>query len=321
MIFQGSERRVTELFDLHYDLLTYIYVNKNNIEKIKKHCKKIFKNNDYGGIFNLFYMSKKEMKEELNINEEEIDIIKNLEKAKKTIQEEKLIPNNVRYIFGIEGLDYLQKIEDIDILYENGVRSVNPVWSNSNKFGGGIRNENQGLTNLGKKLIYKLIEKEIAIDLSHANKKTFWDVIKICEDLKSYNPKVMASHSNSKEICDVPRNLEDSQIIAIKDLGGIIGAVSIKNFCKDTKNLNEEFEKEYIKHINHIKYILGGVDNIGVATDDMSYYEIDPEYYKNLNIYKLENISLQLQKLLIRNGYTESETEKILYKNAERILL
>lgn len=36
--------------------------------------------------------------------------------------------------FGIEGLDYLENIDDIDILYSLGVRSVNPVWNNDNKF-------------------------------------------------------------------------------------------------------------------------------------------------------------------------------------------
>lgn len=129
------------MFDLHYDLLTYIYINRNNINIIKKHCKKIFKNNITGGIFNLFYMTKKEMKDELGIELKEIDIIENLKIVKNIIDENKFIPKNMKYVFGIEGLDYLKNIEDIDILYELGVRSVNPVWSNENKFGGGVRSK------------------------------------------------------------------------------------------------------------------------------------------------------------------------------------
>ena len=50
------------MFDCHCDLLTYIYVNRNNITKIKKVCNSIYnKDNIKGAIFNLFYMSKQEM--------------------------------------------------------------------------------------------------------------------------------------------------------------------------------------------------------------------------------------------------------------------
>lgn len=129
------------MFDLHYDLLTYIYINRNDIRKIKKHCNNIFRDNLTGGIFNLFYMSKQEMKEELNVEVKEINIIKNLKDVKNIIEENNLLPPNIKYIFGIEGLDYLQNIEDINILYDLGVRSVNPVWNNENKFGGGIRSK------------------------------------------------------------------------------------------------------------------------------------------------------------------------------------
>ena len=122
------------MFDLHYDLLTYIYMNKNNLKEVKKHFNKIFKNNITGGIFNLFYMSPKEMQDELEIKKEEIDIIKNLEEVKELINKNSLISSNIKYIYGIEGLDYLEKLEDLDIIYNLGVRSVNIVWNNDNKF-------------------------------------------------------------------------------------------------------------------------------------------------------------------------------------------
>ena len=45
------------MYDFHYDLLTYIYMNRDNLTEVKEHCKKIFSDNISGGIFNLFYMS------------------------------------------------------------------------------------------------------------------------------------------------------------------------------------------------------------------------------------------------------------------------
>lgn len=190
------------MFDCHYDLLTYIYMNRNNLKNVKTHCKEIFNDNITGGIFNLFYMSPKEMKEELGIKKEEINIIGNLKVVNKLIKKNKLIPRNVKCIYGIEGLDYLEKVEDIDIIYELGARSVNIVWNNDNKFGGGAKgNKKRGLTALGKELVNKLVDKRIAIDLSHANEKTFYDITNLCMDLKQKgkNPIVFASHSNVRK--------------------------------------------------------------------------------------------------------------------------
>lgn len=309
------------MFDLHYDLLTQIYINKENIIELKEYFKQIYnKKNIIGGIFSLFYMSPKEMQEELNIKEQEIDIIKNLELVTDLIKRYELIPENINYILGIEGLDYLNKISDIDRLHKLGLKSVNIVWNNDNKFGGGARGDtNQGLTPQGKKLIKKLTQTNIAIDVSHANTKTFYDIIKYCKKLKAenLNPIVFASHSNCKAICNVPRNLTDNQIREIANLGGVIGIVGVKQFCSK----NEDYKEKYLKHINHIKELLGGVDNICVSTDNMEYYKIEPEKYKTMNIFKQTNVKEEIQELLIQNKYTKEEIEKILYKNFQTKIL
>ena len=312
------------MIDCHYDLLTYILMEKHNKEFLKSYCNKVYnENNITGGIFNLLYMQKHEMKEELGIEEDEINIIENLKEVKQYIEENELISNNINYIFGIEGLDYLEKIEDIDILYSLGLRSTNPVWNNENKFGGGVKaRKNCGLTDLGKKLIYKLVEKRIAVDLSHANEKTFWDIIDVCKELKNKGKDVIvfASHSNAKAVCDVPRNLTDEQILAIQSLGGIIGVVAIKRFCIDTKEVSDSninYEQKYIDNINYMKKLLGGVDNIAIATDDMRYYKIEPQYYQKANIYKHEEVKEKLTKALKKNNYKKEEIEKILRLNFE----
>lgn len=302
------------MYDCHYDLLTYIYINRNDLKEVKDYCQKIFKNNIKGGIFNLFYMSEQEMQEELGIRPNEINIIENLKQVKKLILENNLIPEHIDYKIGIEGLDYLEKIEDIDVLYELGVRSVNPVWNNHNKFGTGVRpveilNKRKGLTKLGKKLIKKLIETGVAIDLSHSDNETFWDIINECKKYRKLKPKILASHSNCKAICNIPRNLTDEQIKAIAEFNDIIGIVGVKAFC--SKNTNVDFEKEYIKHIIHVKKLLGNVDNIALATDDMTYYKIEPEIYQNFNVFKQEEIKDRVEKLLIKNGFANKEIQKI----------
>lgn len=313
------------MYDLHYDLLTYIYMNKNNITEVREHCRKIFKDNIIGGIFNLFYMSPKEMEEELLIKRDEINIIQNLKTINKLICENNLIPTDIKYIYGIEGLDYLKKIEDIDKIYDLGVRCVNIVWNNDNKFAGGAKGDkSRGLTDLGKELVKKLVDKKIAIDLSHSNEKTFYDIVELCDKLKTIgkNPIVFASHSNVKEICNHQRNLSDDQIKKIKELDGIIGIVGVKKFCvegKDFDNNQVKYKKAYIEHIKYIRKILDGVDNIGVSTDDMTYYKTI--YYRHFNVFKQEDIKKELETLLYENQFSKKEVEKILYSNFNNRIL
>ena len=313
------------MFDCHYDLLTYIYINKNNLKKVKKHCEKILKDNITGGIFNLFYMSPQEMDKELGIVKEEINVIENLKAVNKLIYENDLIPKEIKYMYGIEGLDYLERIENIDAIYDLGVRSVNIVWNNDNKFGGGAKgNKERGLTALGEELVKKIVDKKIAIDLSHTNEKTFYDIIDLCKDIKQRGKKpiVFASHSNAKQLCNVPRNLSDEQILKIKELDGAIGIVGVKPFCIKEEKFNNDknkYYKAYVEHIKYVKDLLSEVDNIAVSTDDMTYY--GTKYYKNFNVFKQENIKNELEKLLLGNGFSEREIEKILYLNVENKIL
>lgn len=310
------------MFDCHYDLLTYIYMNRRNLRPVISHCRKIFNNNITGGIFNLFYMSEKEMQEELGIYSKEIDVIQNLKIVNYLIRRYGIVPRHIKYIIGIEGLDYLKNINDIDILYNLGLRSTGIVWSNKNKFGAGVRASNtDGLTSLGEQLVEKLVNKKIAIDLSHANEKTFYDIIYKCQNLKQkgLSPIVFASHSNAKMYCNVPRNLTDRQLLEIKKLDGIVGIVSVKDFCTRYKDL--EYEKAYIYHILYLKKIFGDVNNIAVATDDMSYYKIEPEIYQNMNIFKQEEAKQRIENLLISNNFSKQEIKQILTENVQEKLI
>ena len=280
------------MFDYHYDLLTEVYINRNNVQKLKERYNKAYRNNNItGGIFNLFFMSEKEMEEELGISKNELNLKNMLFTVHKIIEENKLIPQNTNYVYGIECLDYLEKLEDVEYLYNLGVRSTNIVWNNENKFGGGAKaSPNAGLTSLGRNLVKKLVECNITIDLSHANEKTFFDITDYLFYLKDKGRKirVIASHSNAKKLCDVERNLTDEQLLTIKKLDGIVGVVGVKKFCK-TGDENEVTLEDYLKHIEYISNLFGGTKHIGIATDDMSYYPTNIEYNKTMNLFGIEN--------------------------------
>jgi len=297
------------MLDTHYDLLTilyYCYIKKDfsYIEKIKED----FKNID-GVIANLYFMEKERMIEELGI--EEFDVYE-MFKISTNLAKEYFKDNKI--IFSIEGCDYIEDEQELENLYKLGLRNILLVWNNENKYGSGNKS-NKGLTDLGKSFIKKAVSLGISIDLSHMNKNTFWDTIELLDELKSKGQevKVLASHSNSYNICQNKRNLDDRQILAIKKLNGIIGLVSYGPFIdKDEK----ELENNYLKHIKHVENLMG-IDNIAIATDNMDFVEDLLKEDEDISLYKHSNIKDRLTRLL-SSYYNKEEIEKIMYRNIEK---
>ena len=297
------------MIDTHYDLLTILYCcyMKKDFTYINK-IRKVFENID-GLIANLYFMSKDEMKDELDI--EDIDVYQMFKISTNLFKE--YFPDK-KVIYSIEGCDYIKDLEELENLYKLGLRNILLVWNNENKYGSGNKSD-KGLTELGKEFIKKAVSLGISIDLSHMNKNTFWETISLLEELKSNGEKVkvIASHSNCYSLCKNKRNLDDEQILAIKKLDGIIGLVSYGPFInKKEKDLEENF----LKHIRYVEDLIG-IDNIAIATDNMDFakelFNVDEE----VSLYNHKNIKSKLTKLL-SSYYNEDEINKILFKNIEQ---
>lgn len=305
------------MVDTHYDLLSICYTCflKNDYKKIEDIAFEINKDDNIKCIFaNLYFMSEKEMKEELHENyyNPNVSIIDMFKISKRIL--EHYLPN-IDFIYSIEGCDYVD-IADLEELYNEGLRSIVPVWNTENKYGSGNRTK-KGLTLDGVEFINKAIDLGIGIDLSHANIKTFYDMIDVIRANKQLGKEVIcyASHSNSRRLCERERNLTDEQLEAIKEVDGLVGILSNRNFVTlNKKSTKQEQKLEYLKHIIHISNIIG-IDNVMLSTDDMRFCgDIDFEYYE-LPIYEYSNLSFEVKETLLYLFKLE-EANKIMYENA-----
>ena len=306
------------MVDIHYDLLSICYVCylKNDYSKIEEIVKKIKSNQeDIKCIFtNLYFMSKEEMKQELHENYYNPNIsVLDMFKISKQILESYL--PNIDFIYSIEGCDYID-IKELQLLYNEGLRSITLVWNTENRYGSGNRT-NKGITKDGINFINKAIELGIGIDLSHANLNTFYGMIEVIKENQNLGKEVIcyASHSNSKRLCDKERNLADEQLRLIKEVNGLVGIFSNRNFITHNYNLSKEKQKiEYLKHIIYISEIIG-IGNVVLATDDMSFCgNIDPEYYET-SIFDYSNIVKEKREMLLK-CFSLEDSNRILYGNA-----
>lgn len=299
------------MIDLHYDLLSilyYCYLKKDfsYIEEVKK---RISSSGVLGIVCNLYFMSKDEMKEEMGDKYQDISVVEMFRISTKLFHE--YFPD-VKAIFSIEGCDFVER-EDLDELYSLGLRNILLVWNNKNKYGSGNRSD-KGLTEEGKQFLRKAIDLGISIDLSHMNHNTFYDTVSLLKEEKNKGKDVcvIVSHSNCYSLCNHPRNLDDEQILSLKEFNPVIGLVSYGPFVSSSTDIGQ-LRKEYVEHIKHVISLLGE-DAVGVSTDDMKF---DYELLGNsddIQLFPYKSIGNELEKLLKENGI--SNVKKIMFENS-----
>ena len=120
---------------------------------------------------------------------------------------------------GVEGMQVLEgEIDNVDAMYDAGIRMMAPVHFFDNKLGGSAHGVSKGgLTEFGRAVIKKMEEKQMIVDLSHSSPKLIDDILAM-----STRP-IIVSHTGVKGTCDNVRNLSDEHLLKIAQNGGLIG--------------------------------------------------------------------------------------------------
>lgn len=165
-------------------------------------------------------------------------------------------------VLGVEGGHALEgRLDNLDRLYERGVRVFTVTWCNSNELGDSSSDENKphnGLSSFGRQAVRRMNELGMIIDVSHSGDKTVFDILD-----KSLSP-VVASHSGIRARRDFNRNLTDEQIRAIGVHGGLIGVVFLPYFLREPEE--QASVEDVLDCIDHICQLVGP-DHAGLGSD------------------------------------------------------
>ena len=140
--------------------------------------------------------------------------------------------------------------DDLGILrmyHRLGTRYMTLTWNNTNNWADGVLGEPRhgGLNHFGKEVVREMNRLGMLVDISHVAPTTFWDAI------ATTTKPVIASHSSAKAICAAPRNLDDDQIKAVANNGGVIGVNYEITFVGESyrvaKNAVDDEKAEEIK--------------------------------------------------------------------------
>ena len=222
------------------------------------------------------------------------EVIKNRNKLQKIF-----LSNKIGLIFHIEGLYGIEK-KEIDWLYNLGFRSFGLTWNLQNDICGTCY-EKRGLTKKGREIIQALVSRNIVIDLTHASKKTFWDIMKI----KSVCPCIYYSHSAIQERNYHSQSITKKMLIALKQNKGLLGLTLLPSiYQKNDFNLWKEKIIKLMRE-DYTNVLAFGTDYFGFSFKDSSK--------------GLENIAnfINLYKTL-KQEISEKDCKKIFYQNAYR---
>lgn len=276
-------------------------------------------------------------------------IVRTPDELKRAVKDKRLAA-----MLGVEGGHMIEdKIENLDALYVRGVRYMTLTWNNSTSWATSAADEttkgdslqHKGLTELGKKIIKRMNDLGMLIDVSHNGEQTFWDVIKLTKK------PLIASHSSVWAFCNHRRNLKDDQIIAIAKNGGVIHLNFYAGFLDSTYEMKalgflakhksevdsmiaagaqpdyaqimlmekyrtetDSFRPPLSLLIDHLDYIvkLVGIDFVGLGSD-FDGIEAGPRELNGVQDFPL------ITKALLDRGYSKKDVRKILGENFLRV--
>ncbi|HCW76317.1 MAG TPA: hypothetical protein DHU63_07245 [Candidatus Marinimicrobia bacterium] len=212
-------------------------------------------------------------------------------------------------VFGVEGGHSIENsLENIQTLYDLGMRYMTITWNNSTDWAVSAQDERSttvGLSEFGRQVIQMLDTLGVIIDVSHVGIQTINDI------LQETTHPIIASHSGVRALRDHYRNLYDDQIQAIANSGGVIGIVFYDYFLDYSGafvSVSTVIEHiDYIVNLVGIDYVAIGSDYDGIGQNDSPSGLEDTSKYPNLTIG------------LLNHGYSIEDVQKILGGNFMRV--
>jgi len=91
---------------------------------------------------------------------------------------------------------------------------------------GDAESEHGGVSEFGEAVIEEMNRLGILVDVSHVSKQASIDAARLSR------APIIASHSATTALADHPRNMDDEQLMALKENGGVIQVVGLDSFVK-----------------------------------------------------------------------------------------
>lgn len=212
----------------------------------------------------------------------------------------------------------------IALYHQLGVRHMLLAYNQKNVMADGCHERtDEGLTRLGRRAVAEIERCGMILDCTHTGYRSSMEAI------ETSTQPVMFSHSNAKKLRQHDRNIQDDQIKACADTGGLIGITGVGHFLADDLQATPE---AFVKHIDYVAGLVGTA-HVGIGIDHVYYKGHKaaqrggaPESYPvgypptgTAGSYLGPEHLVEITELLVRNGYSDDDIKNILGGNFLRI--
>jgi microsomal dipeptidase-like Zn-dependent dipeptidase len=231
-------------------------------------------------------------------------------------------------MIGIEnGYPVATNIERVEEFYNRGGRYMSLSHNGHNQLSDSNTGERDGVyihggvSEFGKEVIEEMNRLGMIIDLSHPSKEANLQTMSLSK------APVIASHSSARALSDVSRNMDDEQLLALKENGGVIQTVAFRSYVDVEKHMawreaqnDTTISSESAPPVNvsdlvdHIDYLveLIGIDHVGISSDFDGGGGVDGW----MDASETYNVTLEL----VKRGYSQEEIEQLWSGNLLRVL-
>ena len=248
-------------------------------------------------VFGLFEREMAAILTEIENNRDKIQLAYSVKDIEKNRQ--KSLRSAILTIEGPAGFDYNADL--LEDLYKIGFRITTLGWNENNPLTGSCVTGG-GLTEQGRAYVKEAQRLGMVVDVSHISDEGFWDIMEIS------NKPVIASHSNSRTIWNVARNLSDKMYLALCKTGGTAGINLYSAFLGEAPTIDTVCD-----HVMHFLDLAGSDKHVSLG-GDLDGCEKLPDGFLGVQDYP------KLADQLLKRGLSETTVENIFWNNAIEVI-
>jgi membrane dipeptidase len=125
---------------------------------------------------------------------------------------------------------------------------------------GDAMTEHGGLSQLGRAAIAELNRLGMLVDVAHVSRDAMLQATAL-----SRTP-VVSTHSCIRALCDHPRNLDDAQLDALRDAGGVVQVTAVAAFLRADAKPEAVTVADFADHIDYAVRRIG-IQYVGISSD------------------------------------------------------
>jgi membrane dipeptidase len=144
-------------------------------------------------------------------------------------------------------------------LTHNGHNALADSCNPRNDLGDALT-EHGGLSPLGRAAIAQLNRLGMLVDVAHASRDT------MLQAAAASRTPVVSTHSCVRALCDNPRNMDDAQLDALRDVGGVIQITAVAAFLKAEAKPDTATVADFADHIDYAVRRIG-IEHVGISSD------------------------------------------------------